>query len=181
MRIKTLRIRTRIGKGHDHITNSQYPWPTETFEKVYKRNCRKIEYLWMSGPKLTLNFLFLRDWYMIFNLQFLKNWFVSVRFSYLCGQACWNGAWSGELCHHSVTVPTWRDAPAREIFVQQLIAFRVQSFNQQPDLPDGQRSIAVPIKILTLLSILYKFYLHSRSCNQGTVTLYMSMGSWCNL
>ena len=76
-----------------------------------------------------------------------------MRFSNLPGQVCWNGAWSGELCHHSVTVPRWRDVPARESLVTQLIAFRAQSCNQQPNLPDGQRSITAPIKILTLLSI----------------------------
>ena len=84
-------------------------------------------------------------------------------------------------CHHSVTVSTWRDAPARENLVTQLIAFRAQSCNQHSNLPHGQLSIAVPIKILTLISILHKFYLHSRSCNQWTVILYMSMGSWCHL
>lgn len=58
MRIKKLKIRTRIGKGHDHITRFSIP-VTKKHSRFKKKNCRKIEYL--SGPKLTLNFVFLRD------------------------------------------------------------------------------------------------------------------------
>ena len=112
---------------------------------------------------------------MNFNLQFLKK---LIRLS-----AIFLFVWSGLLERGVVrlVVSSFRDAPARENLVTQLIAFRAQSCNQHSNLPDGQLSIAVPIKILTLISILHKFYLHSRSCNQWTVILYMSMGSWCHL
>lgn len=57
MRIKKLKIRTRIGKGHDHIT--RFSIPVTKKHSRFTKETVKIEYL--SGPKLTLNFVFLRD------------------------------------------------------------------------------------------------------------------------